>query len=70
MHDVTEGGILGAVWEMCEIAGVGAEICFEDIPVTEVTKKISEHFGIDWLRLISSGLHDDRRASRTKRRAH
>lgn len=55
MHDVTEGGVLGAVWEMCEIAGVGADIWFEDIPVSEITKKISAHFGIDWLRLISSG---------------
>ena len=23
MHDVTEGGILGAVWEMCNISGLG-----------------------------------------------
>ena len=26
MHDVTEGGILGAIWEMCQIAGKGALI--------------------------------------------
>lgn len=55
MHDVTEGGILGAVWEMCRIAGVGAELWDEAIPVEEVTKKICAHYDIDYLRLISSG---------------
>lgn len=55
MHDVTEGGVLGAVWEICQIAGLGAVIDVEKIPVLDVTKKISGHFGIDYLRLISSG---------------
>jgi len=55
MHDVTEGGVLGAVWEMCEIANAGVEIFFEEIPVSPVTEKVCAHFGIDWLRLISSG---------------
>lgn len=55
MHDVTEGGILGAVWEMCRIAGVGAELLDEAIPVEAVTKKICAHYDIDYLRLISSG---------------
>lgn len=55
MHDVTEGGILGAVWEMCSIAGVGAELWEEKIPVEGVSEKICKHYGIDILRLISSG---------------
>lgn len=55
MHDVTEGGILGAVWEMCHIAGLGAELWEEKIPVHDVTLKIAAHFGINPLRLISSG---------------
>ena len=55
MHDITEGGVLGAVWEMCEIAGTGAEIWPDRIPVSEVTKKICNYFKIDYLRLISSG---------------
>ena len=55
MHDVTEGGILGAVWEMCRIADVGAELWDEAIPVAEVTRKICAHYDIDCLRLISSG---------------
>jgi hydrogenase expression/formation protein HypE len=55
MHDITEGGILGAVWEMCSIAGTGAEVWTDRIPVSEVTKKICLHFNLDYLRLISSG---------------
>lgn len=55
MHDVTEGGVLGAVWELCQIAGTGAEVWIDEIPVKEVTKKICSHFDIDYLRLISSG---------------
>lgn len=55
MHDVTEGGVLGAVWELCQIAGTGAEVWVDEIPVKGVTKKICRHFDIDYLRLISSG---------------
>lgn len=55
MHDVTEGGVLGAVWELCQIAGTGAEVWEDQIPVKDVTLKVCEHFGINHLRLISSG---------------
>ena len=55
MHDVTEGGILGAIWEMCQIAGVGAEIHEDAVPVNPVTRKICDHYGINFMRLISSG---------------
>lgn len=55
MHDITEGGILGAIWEMCSIAGAGARIDAEAIPIEEVTRKICKHFDINMLRLISSG---------------
>lgn len=55
MHDVTEGGILGAVWEMCSISGTGAEVWLDQVPIKDVTKKICRHFDINCLRLISSG---------------
>ncbi len=55
MHDVTEGGILGAVWEMCHIAGLGCRVREASIPVDPVTLKIAARYGIDHLRLISSG---------------
>lgn len=55
MHDVTEGGVLGAVWEICEASGVGAEIYSEQIPVTQITMQICKHYHINPLKLISSG---------------
>ena len=55
MHDVTEGGLLGAVWEICNISGLGVLIDEDRIAVSEVTKKVCKYFSIDWKRLISSG---------------
>ncbi len=55
MHDVTEGGILGAVWELCHLGRVGAEVWEEKVPVEPVTEKIAQHYGLNPLRLISSG---------------
>lgn len=55
MHDATEGGILGAVWEMAECSGLGVDVFVENIPVKEETKKICTAMQIDYLRLISSG---------------
>ena len=55
MHDVTEGGVLGAVWEICERTGSGARIDYDKIPITKETLKICQIFGLDCLRLISSG---------------
>lgn len=54
-HDATEGGILGAVAEMCAITGLGAEIECSRIPVHYLTQKICDKLGLDALRLISSG---------------
>lgn len=55
MHDVTEGGVLGAVWEICDASGNGCEIDIGKIPVAIPTRKICEFYGIDPCRLISSG---------------
>ena len=55
MHDATEGGILGAVWEVAECAGLGVAVYAEQIPLREETRKICRLMGIDPLRLISSG---------------
>lgn len=55
MHDVTEGGVLGAAWEIAESSKKGIDIFIDKIPVREVTKKICSVYGIDPYRLISSG---------------
>lgn len=55
MHDITEGGVLGALWEVANASGKGFVAYKEKMPVTAVAQKICENFGIDPLRLISSG---------------
>ena len=55
MHDITEGGILGAVWEMCQISHTGAEVWEDAIPLEPETAKICGQCGINPFRLISSG---------------
>ncbi len=55
MHDITEGGVLGACWEVAECSGTGIRVDTESIPVLPVTKKICSLLGVNPLRLISSG---------------
>lgn len=55
MHDVTEGGIFGALWEMAEASGVGLEIDLKKIPIRQETVEICEFFDINPYGLISSG---------------
>jgi hydrogenase expression/formation protein HypE len=55
MHDITEGGVLGALWEMAEAAGVGFKVYEEKMPLTTITKKVCAALKIDPLKFISSG---------------
>lgn len=55
MHDITEGGLLGALWEISSLYNLGIKICYDDIYIPDATKQICEHFKIDPLKLISSG---------------
>lgn len=55
MHDATEGGILGALWEVAECANVGVTIDMDKIPVREETQQICDVFDISPYHLISSG---------------
>lgn len=55
MHDVTEGGLLGGVWEFCELFQLGVRIEKNAIKVSETTRKICSFYKIDPLKLISSG---------------
>lgn len=55
MHDVTEGGVLGAVHELCTASSLGVLVNEEDIAVLGQTKALCAAFRLDPLRLISSG---------------
>ncbi|MCI0502278.1 MAG: AIR synthase family protein [Fusobacteria bacterium] len=56
MHDVTEGGILGGVYELAETTDLGIEIEEKNIYFHKATLALKEVFKeLDLLRLISSG---------------
>ena len=55
MHDITEGGVFGAAWEMAEASKLGVQVLTERIPVEPETLKITEFYGVSPYRLISSG---------------
>ena len=55
MHDVTEGGVLGAAWELGYANGCAVEIESAKIPIREETRQICAALGLNPLRLIGSG---------------
>ncbi|MGQ9629335.1 MAG: AIR synthase family protein [bacterium] len=55
MHDPTEGGVATGIREMALASDVGAEICFESLPISPETKLLCGAFRIDPLGVISSG---------------
>jgi hydrogenase maturation factor len=55
MHDPTEGGILGALWELAEASHCGFELEADAVPVRPETRAVCAALGVNPLRLISSG---------------
>lgn len=55
MHDITEGGVLGALWEVAKASNLGFRVYKEKMPISHITEKICKKYSIDPLRLISSG---------------
>lgn len=55
MHDCTEGGVLGAVFEMALASGLGFELEESRVPVATETAKLCRKWAIDPTKLIGSG---------------
>lgn len=55
MHDPTEGGILGALWELSDACQQSIVIDLKKISVPALSEKICKILNIDPLRAISSG---------------
>lgn len=55
MHDVTEGGVLGAIYELANASGNGARIIDEQIPVGKVQQDVCSLFSIDPRHSIGAG---------------
>ncbi len=55
MHDVSSGGIYGALYELSEASGVGLEIDLRAIPIKQETVEICEYLGLNPYYLKSGG---------------
>ena len=55
MHDITEGGVLGACYEMAQSSGNGVFLSLDDVPVLEETHILCNELGLDPYKLVSSG---------------
>jgi hydrogenase maturation factor len=55
MHDVTEGGIFGALWEIAAASKVGLEVDLKKILLKQETVEICEFYDLNPYMLISSG---------------
>ena len=55
MHDVTEGGIYGAIWETGKAIEKGIDLYEDKLPIKPITEKLCKILDIDVKKLISSG---------------
>lgn len=55
MHDASEGGIFGALWELAERAGVGLNIDLKKIPLRQETVEVCEYCNVNPYELLSGG---------------
>lgn len=55
MHDVTEGGVMGALYELAHASACGLEIEESKIPIGETQKRIGDHFNMDPKYCVGAG---------------
>jgi hydrogenase maturation factor len=55
MHDPTEGGLAGALWELADASRRRLIVDAAAIPVPDIARRICDAFGMDPLATIASG---------------
>lgn len=55
MHDLSEGGIFRALWEVAESAGTGLKVDLKKIPLRQETVEVCEFFQLNPYELLSGG---------------
>lgn len=55
MHDVTEGGVLGAIYEMVSASAKGALIYDDQLPIGYVQNEVCELFNLDQRNCVGAG---------------
>ena len=66
LHDVSMGGIFGALWELAERIGCGLEVDLKSIPIRQETIEITNYLGFNPYFMVSGGAllifaHDGKR---------
>lgn len=56
MHDPTEGGLNGALYEICLACSLGIEMSMDNVPISPLTLRAAQHLGFNPMNLISSGM--------------
>lgn len=55
MHDNSDGGVFGSLWDLAEGSGLGFEVNLRDIPVRQETIELAYLCGLNIYRMKSSG---------------
>jgi hydrogenase maturation factor len=55
MHDPTEGGLAGALWELADACGHGLYVDVASVPVPDLSRRVCAALGLDPLAAIASG---------------
>lgn len=55
MHDVTEGGVLGAIYELAVASGNGALVYNHKLPIAEAQAKVCQIFDLDPRHVVGAG---------------
>jgi len=55
MHDPTEGGLSGALWELADAASCSLVVDLTAVPIPPLSARICDAFGLDPLATIASG---------------
>lgn len=55
MHQITEGGILAALWNVAEASELGMEVELKDIAIRQETIEICEYFHLNPYQMTSAG---------------
>lgn len=55
MHDISEGGVFGALWELGVASNVGIQVDINKIPIRQETVEICEFYDLNPYKLMSAG---------------
>lgn len=55
MHQITEGGILAALWNLTEASGTGIEVDLKKIAIKQETIEVCEYFHLNPYQMTSTG---------------